>query len=753
MRTRPLLAATLLAATFSAPLLALSDPFGNGGPTLSPPATIASNTPGALAVLAVDLDGTGGADEIVVVHDPLGGSGGQLAILDRTPTGGWAKEVIDFTSQGLGDVTAADFDGDGHVDLATVAMLDGAVRWYENPLPLMVTGLGWANHGVASGLDVPRAIEAGDVDGDGLVDLVVAELVGDRVTWLRNVGGGAAWEQRPLAHPVDGPMGLALDDVDLDGDLDVVVAAVNADRVLLFSNPLETGGTGFELWPSTTLALGLGGPTALDTGDLDGDGDVDVAVAATLAGKLVRLMNEPGWPAFVIDSTAPGVRGVHIADVDLDGALDVVSAVELEGVVQVHRGQYGLWSEVVLSASELGANSVVTGDFAGDGVADVAFASFIGASVRWVSFGPPAPFDLQAAIDAAAPGAVIVVPAGAYAPIRIDKSLTLAADGVVTVRVASGSACDVGQSALIELAGPGTGTVVLVGIDAGAQPLMLCSPVEVPPATPAVGGGGFAELWAFDCDLRGVRHVGGGISAKGATGAPAIDVGVASVVVDGSVLRASSPTQPILLPTTYEGQPALRAPSARMLLLDSTIVGAAAGTVPVSSCAEVPPPPLPGVGGDCVVALEVVESGNALTPGAGAQWKVSVLGQPTVVCATSSAGTAFGGASVTSLADDLAASGTAQPGGPLDLTWESGGAFGVLFVAGLTGQPFDLGSIGLGYPVPTLLVLGPVGGAPPVAIPLELPPKPALVGRALVFQVLDLVAFRLSRPAVVAVHP
>jgi hypothetical protein len=231
------------------------------------------------------------------------------------------------------------------------------------------------------GLGAPAAqVVAGDVDGDGDLDLLTASPSG--VSVRLNTGKGAFQPGQQLA--IENTGALVLADVDEDGDLDLVVGAATTDanhygllRVYLNSGSpsgLFNSGTttSTENWPVATLATAdLDGDGDLDlvigtkenilnvalnngagsftvaeqdmegyhtaVGDLDADGDVDLLTAQTLKGKVTALLNNGAagfmsGPSFAVDKAV----GLALGDVDGDGDLDAVTASQGAALASVH---------------------------------------------------------------------------------------------------------------------------------------------------------------------------------------------------------------------------------------------------------------------------------------------------------------------------------------------------------------------------------------------------------------------------------
>ncbi len=177
-------------------------------------------------------------------------------------------------------------------------------------------------------------VDAGDADGDGLLDLVVTNFERETNALYRNLGGGVFLDSRyPMAIAEASlamlAFGVDFADFDQDGDLDLVVANghVNdiveridarsryAQRNQLFEN---LGGRYREILDA---GLDIVRPSrGLATGDLDGDGDLDLVIANSndLAEAYENLTVDAG--AFlaidlVAGASAPGGVGARLTAV------------------------------------------------------------------------------------------------------------------------------------------------------------------------------------------------------------------------------------------------------------------------------------------------------------------------------------------------------------------------------------------------------------------------------------------------------
>lgn len=236
--------------------------------------------------------------------------------------------VVDHDGRGLG-VLAADLDQDGKIDLFvandTSANFyfhnEGGFRFTERALEAGLASS--AGGGYLAGM----GIAAADFDGDGRLDLAVTNFLGESTTFYHNHGGGL-FTDRSAAAGLGGAtrsvlgFGLAAIDANNDGWPDLVqanghVGDLRPSTPYAMPAQIFLGGHGGRLVEASSRS---GPPWAiprvgrgLAVGDLDNDGRVDVLIVAQ-DGPLALFHNDSAAP-----DRDPASISDHFLSITLEG--------------------------------------------------------------------------------------------------------------------------------------------------------------------------------------------------------------------------------------------------------------------------------------------------------------------------------------------------------------------------------------------------------------------------------------------------
>lgn len=297
---------------------------------------------------AADLDGDGSQDVVaasslasmITMH--INDGSGQT----------FQNSIIMENFHRVSDVELLDVDGDGDLDI--VASSATGAKWLGNTGDLSV----WITHdipGAGGGLDVA------DLDGDGSMDLVVGGSV------YFNDGAG---NFTPLVLTTDPDLQVGIGDLNGDGLPDVVFNRMFPDESAVAIND---GGGAFTFHPlSTNWKL-------FDIADLDGDGSDDV-IAWVFTPGLILHLSWDGNGGFVADTLVvdlpQGMDGaIKCMDLDLDGDLDILWSYSYGythrsfAIENLGGGEFG---ELVMVADHADVTRKFLGaDLDGDGLEDI----------------------------------------------------------------------------------------------------------------------------------------------------------------------------------------------------------------------------------------------------------------------------------------------------------------------------------------------------------------------------------------------
>jgi|GEM_PF-2805570 len=387
-------------------------------------------------LVAADFDHDGWTD-VAVADNSIDGLNVVFLRNDQTPFSGlWVGLATGYVpASAVTSIDVADIDHNGWPDLVAGHASGVVVGWENNYDPFNtqmtqhllcdVSGRGASINDVA----------LGDIDNDGDVDVLTSDDAQEVYAW-QNLGGAHSWDQM-TGFSISGVLGfnataILLGDLDNDCWKDVFAGTDDAGRVLTIANDHACWS---DTWNATllgyggegkVLSVGLGdldrdgdldslsghfdysggGGTCLSwqnvlmhrnmpfyssgyelignapndgtVGDLDNDGDLDGVIARNLnttTGEIVLIRNtHPGPPEYYYISVGASVKSVALADLDMDGDLEIIGGISGYLFVWYNIGSpwTGGWIRVTIeNVPTIGYAHIRTGDLDLDGDIDI----------------------------------------------------------------------------------------------------------------------------------------------------------------------------------------------------------------------------------------------------------------------------------------------------------------------------------------------------------------------------------------------
>jgi len=307
----------------------------------------------------------------------------ELTITDRGGTSNSSMRpihVIDLKSgrdlragRSPTSIVAKDMDGDGTVDLAVANSQSNDITVYFG----QAGNLLFPNSIRIPVGERPVSLDSADFNGDDLPDIAVASFDSGVVTILLNEGGRHFRESEGIAVG-QWISGVVTEDFNRDGIFDIAATDSGEDRV----HVLLGNGSG-EFTVNDEIAVG-DGPEGLAAGDFDLDGRVDLAVIHFL-GDTVEILYGNGLGRFHVGNTIPVGRGptsIKTGYFNDDDRLDLIVANTNSSTVSVLLGTHdGGFIESQAVAAGRGVRSAGFADFDADGTMDIASANTTADSV------------------------------------------------------------------------------------------------------------------------------------------------------------------------------------------------------------------------------------------------------------------------------------------------------------------------------------------------------------------------------------
>lgn len=227
-------------------------------------------------------------------------------------------------------------------------------------------------------------LQPDDLDGDGLLDIIVCDARNNFVSWIRQAPEGI-FAETVLANDLFAPAHVQVIDFDSDSDKDILVAVLG----MLFPNNDKIGSVvilendGNCNFKKVVVADKIARVSDVRAGDLDNDGDLDLAVCQfgydDGETRWIENLGSRKFESHILQNLS-GPINVELTDIEKDGDLDIISLVsqeweEIYCFVNDGRGKFStklLWGS---SNEDFGSSGIYLSDFDKDGDDDIIYTN------------------------------------------------------------------------------------------------------------------------------------------------------------------------------------------------------------------------------------------------------------------------------------------------------------------------------------------------------------------------------------------
>jgi len=264
----------------------------------------------------------------------------------------WIKDTVDNTLDSPNEVIAGDINGDGVPDIVASGRESGEIIWYENNLPGE-----WTRHLIAMGATGRGVINVADINDDDKPDVINPGQ--GKILLYRNNLPETDWTEIVIDGSLDGAYSVCTSDIDKDGDVDIAAVAEGADPGDIVLVWYENQGSGIT-WARHIICTDLVSASSIKDIDFDWNGKIDLVVNDRNADDVILFINRDGgknWGKYVIDDNLGEANVVFVANIDFNDGMDIISSTVSDHAVVWYENTLGTAYAVSLETSPFSVQS------------------------------------------------------------------------------------------------------------------------------------------------------------------------------------------------------------------------------------------------------------------------------------------------------------------------------------------------------------------------------------------------------------